>query len=811
MKIALLTANKGTPLTKEYTLDEGGNLVKHPYPNIGKFSSLEYDVANLKEFMSVLRTATKHNACLLKGLPILQLNNESRRGSHNPLEPTQWICLDIDGDTTDVTVQGFLKRIGLSGIGYVLQHSCSAGMDGNTALRCHVFMLLDKPVSPALLKAWLIKLNLETPELNEQLQLTASARGLKYILDVTTCQNDKLLYIQPPVLGPGVETSFKGARFQLIGVKAWAKSINTLNAFDGINPASVNAVKIKAVDRLREAAGHPKHKERTKTLHDVLVCANPAETIVTGVLESSEFIRLNLNGGSSWAYWHPANCVDIIYSFKDELPALASVLVPEYYTEYKQRLAAEETEYMAQEVVEDDEIEGLLYLAFLDSLSDTYFYGTHNTKTYETNLHATNKRLVVTDFWIQNQIPPRDFIPQWEYDFRPDRPSIDVTAQFLNRWQPSVYEKAFMEQKTPKMPKHIGHVIRHVLGNDDEIYEHFLNWLACIIQYKMRTETAFLIHGRPGTGKGFLFSHILTPILGADYTDNRQLKDFANRFRSSAPRKFITMVDEADVDNMLKRDRDDAVATLKHQITEDRVHFEDKHITSKLVYNFANYLIASNRIVPLIIEEYDRRFNIAPRQENKLKINHVFKVAVEAELQAFMNYLMSRDANRQTARTVIDNSVKAKLMTQHLTSLSEVGTALKHGDLEYFISELPFKPPRDLFVLERLVEYEDIIARILHYEGRPFKHPRDQLQLMCEFVEPTTPKKGKFSAFLRKEAGLMITPMHVRGASTRGLAIEWDITEEARNGWAAYLKRNAKALERTTHLADLEQAGHTTH
>ena len=445
MKIALLTAANATPLTKRYTLDESGNLVKHPYPHVAKFSSLEYDVADLKEFMAVMRTATKHNACLLKGVPIRKLNNESRRGSHNPVALTQWICLDIDGDATGASVTDFLTRLGLENIEYILQHRCSAAVDGNTTLRCHVIMLLDQPTAPAILKAWLIKMNLEAEQLNRQLQLTASARGLKYILDVTTCQNDKLLYIQPPVLGEGVESSFKGARFQLVTGKksGWSKRIVTSSILDGLNPASVNAAKKQNIDHLRETAGFPKQKERTKNVGDTLVVANPAETVVTGILDGGEFIRLNLNGGTSWAYWHPVNSCEIIYSFKDELPALASALVPEYYSAYKGKLAEEEEEFMQQEVVEDNDVEGRLYLAFLDTLPDMYYYGTHNTKTNETNLCSTQKRIVLTDFWIQNDIEPRDFVPQWKYAFRPKEGPIDIEGQFLNRWQPTEYERNY--------------------------------------------------------------------------------------------------------------------------------------------------------------------------------------------------------------------------------------------------------------------------------------------------------------------------------------------------------------------------------
>lgn len=811
MNITLLTASDSTPLTKKFTLDERGRLVKHPYPHVGKFSSKDYQVHDLKGFMSVLRAAPKTNACLLKGVVTRTLDNESRRDSHDATEPTGWICLDVDGDASGQSVDKFLENIGLGDVEYILQASCSAGIGGKSDLRCHVFMLLDEEVEPSLLKSWLTKLNLETGSLVEQLQLTASARGLKYVLDVSTCQNDKLLYILPPVLGEGVESAFKGNRFTLVTKGKAVQCIDTSSVLGRIKPASVNALKQQHIAKLRKDAGFPTAKERSKPMGGHSVCQNPEAAQVTGTLDCGEFIRLNLNGGSSWAYWHPYDNVEIIYSFKDETAVLAKNLIPEYHAEYQGSLDAEHDELIQREVIEDPHNSNIKHLAFTDKATDKHYYGTHDEVSLKTEVFSTNKRQVVQDFWANFGLEQKDFIPLWNYEFRPTQKALDEEAQFLNRWYPSSYERDAEQPGAykDKVPPQIKKVLLHVFNNDVEIYNHFLNWLACILQFKMRTETAFLIHGCPGTGKGFLFSKILSPILGRDFTDNRNLRDFANRFRSSAPDKFITMVDEADVDGMSKQELDQVISNFKHQITEERVHYELKHVDSQLLYNYANYLIASNRIIPLVIEEGDRRFNISPRQEKKLKMNDAVAQLVKEELQDFTNYLMAYPADKAVARRVIDNEVKRDLITQHLSSLSEAASALKHGDLEYFTNRLPFKTSSlvadEHGKLGLIHQYETIIALILHYGDQAFQHPRDHLITLCAFVERSTPHDGKFDTFLRKAANLKMKNITPQGDMTQGLAIKWTITDYARQSWEAYLKRFPMSADHIKKLGNLSK------
>jgi hypothetical protein len=47
-----------------------------------------------------------------------------------------------------------------------------------------------------------------------------------------------------------------------------------------------------------------------------------------------------------------------------------------------------------------------------------------------------------------------------------------------------------------------------------QVADHFLNWLAFILQHRDRTKTAWVLHGVPGTGKGLLTNDILRPIFG---------------------------------------------------------------------------------------------------------------------------------------------------------------------------------------------------------------------------------------------------------------------------------------------------------
>ena len=149
MKIFCLEASQ--PITKSYEL-VGEDVVKTPYPNVYELTSHEYDVDGLDSFKDVVLSHADEGHCLLKGMLHRQLVRESRAGSTNSLDKTEWICLDLDGVTGFGTVDMFLHAIGCGDTSYILQWSSSHGLDGFATLRCHIFMMLSAPHNPEYLK-----------------------------------------------------------------------------------------------------------------------------------------------------------------------------------------------------------------------------------------------------------------------------------------------------------------------------------------------------------------------------------------------------------------------------------------------------------------------------------------------------------------------------------------------------------------------------------------------------------------------------------------------------------------------------------
>lgn len=218
MELHFLGSSDGTPLTKKFELKPDSTIEKTPYPFVKNFDSYTENLRSLSEVADSIAQHAKMNHCLLKGKLTKELNNQSRAGSTDPNTPTDWVCFDLDGVKGFRTIPAFLKALGLSGEPYIRQYSASAGITSDPAddvLNAHIFMQLDKPERPAKIKQWLMAKNLTVPELREQLTLTASKVALRWPLDITVCQNDKLIFIAPPILEGGLTDPYRGKRIKL--------------------------------------------------------------------------------------------------------------------------------------------------------------------------------------------------------------------------------------------------------------------------------------------------------------------------------------------------------------------------------------------------------------------------------------------------------------------------------------------------------------------------------------------------------------------------------------------------------------------
>jgi len=198
------------PLSKEISINRQEKLEKKPYPMVKNFNSHIEVVKDISEFGQVVEFHAAKGHCLLKGHLDRQLFKESRAGHTCSDKPTDFVFLDADG--ISVPPDELLRILGLEDADPYIQYSSSSGVirEKDHGIidppmdRYHIFLLLERPTKPGILKLQLKHWNLNIPILRNQITLNKANTALRYPLDITVCQNDKLIYIARPICHEGV-------------------------------------------------------------------------------------------------------------------------------------------------------------------------------------------------------------------------------------------------------------------------------------------------------------------------------------------------------------------------------------------------------------------------------------------------------------------------------------------------------------------------------------------------------------------------------------------------------------------------------
>ena len=495
MNIIFLEAS--VPLTKTYTKATHGGVTKTPYPFVWEFTSHDEQCKSLSELEHLLKKHSALGHCALKGMTSRPLVRESRAGSTDTNSTTEWIVLDLDGlpetidlttpsgnsQSTPLTIDLFLREMGLEDVSYIVQWSASYGIE-NQRLRAHVFMLLDKAYSAPLLKQWLIQKNHEVPLLHGSMGLTKTGNSISWPLDISACQNDKLIYIAPPMLKGIKDPMGKTPRISLVKRKFDRLSLSTT-----VSSSSKNKeLNHKRIADLREEAGLPARKITYKMHGNTEVMLKPDECIITEMKTERGFVYFNLNGGDSWAYYHPENAPDYILNFKGEPAYLTKELLPDYW----QQLTGSNSSTRTSS-------NGMTYLAFLDRTSGIYWRGTYDAAADVLDITPAKNETQLRHFAKQYGVPMGDFVPEWDLTFDPnDMVRVDVQNRRVNKFHPTTYMLNASTKMPKAIPKTIFKVMDNALGNDPTTLEHFVNWLATIVQTRDRTRTAWVLHGTQG-------------------------------------------------------------------------------------------------------------------------------------------------------------------------------------------------------------------------------------------------------------------------------------------------------------------------
>lgn len=737
MIITFLSAKKA--LAKEITKDGS-----KPYPLVKDFTSHEEEITvdkkGLNKLFRALCSRAASGTCMLKGPLKRPLKDESRAGMSNRTAPTELLVLDIDGlhalPTTDI--KDMAQRIVLQlpsifhDVSYIAQASASLGLKKDT-VSLHLFFLMDMPVYPKTLKDYLRNLNYECQFLAEQITLSANGQSLSCVLDPSVADNSKLIYIAPPKF-TGVKDPYPNGRF--IKVDRSKPVLSISSSLIGVNPEKVHTLGLQIKDNLRKKNNLPKRTSKLSTVsvagetHEVL--QNPDKMTIQISRVSEPYVNCNVNGGDSGGYYFLLTNPHYMYNFKGEPIWEIEKADADFYRSIFDIFADKiDTDTKKKPVV------------LRDFYTDTFYNGVYDeTKQQFDNdypLTPTNKNSL-NDFLKSHGRAPMDYIPDARVVFDPssdDGINLDTVPYSVNLFRKTSYmlkPEENVKELTYGTAIEIANVapnfyklVMHILGDGKPEFEHFINWLAYIYQNKRKAMTAWIFTGVPGTGKGLFVHKILKPLFGEQQTPMRSLENIEEQFNLYMRTAMFLVVDEfrmADAGSVGKM-----ADKLKHQITEPTLTIRAMRTNQIELPSYTNFIFLTNRADAVKIEESDRRYNVAPRQETKLEVAHKDLLTqldqLEHELYIIAGILQRFAVDARMAHTALENDAKKEMKEVSMSILEEFANAIRIRNLEYFteVLDIPLTNTFDAGGISTAQRYiKDWLARSDEVQVIPLAH-----------------------------------------------------------------------------------------
>ena len=782
MTIKLTFLSASTPLTKRIVKNKDGSLTKHGYPHVANFTSTTTPVKTLKDMYVAIMEAMSDPAkpCLLKGTIQHALENESRAKSTSSNSITRWLCLDLDRAPFSSSEE-FMAAIQMHDISYIVQYSSSYKLDPkDKTLSAHIFVTLDQTMQPGQIKAWLMYLNFNTPVLRSSITLTNSAgSGLHYPLDITTCQNDKLLYIAEPAFVNMTSPVKAEARVKMV-----KKEFDNLpTARMAMQPLdALNKDKRELWNKLRIDAGLPTCNVKVKQQGEYTVQTGIGEVSAYEVIDDGgEYIRYNLahlNGsmGDSGAYWHARTNFELLHSFKGEDSMVMKEVMPGRYAELTRELQGD-----LASVSED----GDAMIAFRNSEDSDYYSALWNASEHTLWLRKVKNKDALNEWVMSHGRSPGPFVPTWEIHFDPqDDVVVDLENKKINTF---ILPKLIREHEKAKGKwDHIKLLIDHAFGYNEACVEHFMNHLAVIFQLRHKPGTAWVLHGTEGTGKGMLVNVVLRGILGS-YVAIKPAGQLEDKFNEWLAQALIAFVDEIEADALMQKSTE---GDLRNMITEPTLSIRRMQTAAREIPNYTMLIFSSNRPQPVRIPKGDRRYNVADFQgvtlatmlETEMKMTpSQFIVKLKAELAAFTHYIMERKADVTLASKVVQTEARSLIQELSVTSVDETAIAITTGDFEKLHSFMPDEK------LMQETNNQNMAARGYAMLLRKWSEEavsrvtRDELFIIFEHCVGGIPESAnKFTSYLRHHS---IHTKRLRvddGSLAYGIEVKWRMSVKER-------------------------------
>jgi len=713
MQLTFLEAANGQRLSKRHCPKNGFT----PYPHVKSVTSHEHNIpldnTGLAMLERLILDEGNKGHCLLKGDLKRPLTNESRAGKTNRVAYSNLLVLDIDGITLPdhtnlktydaIAVSKLAKTVlrelppALQDCSFIAQASSSLGLKGDK-VSLHIFMLLEHAMPAKAVKLWLQAANFESELFASQLGLSSNGHSLKFPLDASVADNSKLIFIAPPTFEDGTHDPFSSPADRVVRVSGITETLDLASLMSDISPEVVHQKSNAHKNKLRVQRGFNAKKERltiaTVDNKSEEILENPDRMSIQITDDTNPpYIRCNVNGGDSNAYYFKLEDPTYMFNFKGEPIWSIEKADPDFY------------KTLFDHYQEEMEKEGRA--TFPVVLRD-YDTDTHYNGIFDPNLNQFTEQFPlvpcaassIEGFMRSHGRSKPDFIPDGKVVFDPasNSDSVNLTnvPYYINMFRKTEYmlDRAYHEQlsmgdahKIASSCPLIYKLLTHILGGQSLEVEHFTNWLAYIFQTKRKAMTAWVLQGVPGTGKGIFYTKVLRPLFGVEHVPMRALQNIEEQFNLYMRQALFLVVDEfhmasANAGTMKIADK------LKNAITENTMTIRAMRSNQVEMPNFTNFIFLTNRMDAVKIEEGDRRYNIAPRQEQKLE--HVYPEVIDGiddistELHKFAALLRNYNVNKQLVRTPIANNAKAQMAQVTMSVMEEFFAAVRNNNLNFF-------------------------------------------------------------------------------------------------------------------------------
>lgn len=789
MEIVFLQAHKS--LNKVYS-SQGAET----YPLVKNFTSYHPDIGSLQSYADAIREHASKGHCLYKGLLKQRLENESRKDKTDTLADTRTLILDVDGLTVDVpglkgrftaeklraVAESVVSQIPkLANVSYVACASSSCGLVDSVRMHLHFF--LDGYVAPKALKEWLKSVNLDF--FNDKLRMTPHGKTVKWVIDPCLAENSRIVYIAPPEFKDGIENPFSSADERVIYVQKSTELAPLSADIKAVDPEVVSQKTDEVLKRLCKEKGIKLERATYTTLGNVPVINNPNRMSMRYAYHNDKFCYYNVGPtGDSNAYYVFLDNPTVVHNFKGEDPFLFQVADPDTYKEhlerFKDRKPTDGSKFSAQPLV------------FLEQ-GNSFLLALYSPKERAIVVEESTNDKSKAELWFNHYgraLPEQ--IPLGERRFDPTSNEvfvIDEASQYtyVNSFRPTEYMRKQYQAPIPEVGYNnawmlqflcptIYKIIAHMLAYDDQTICHFLNWFAYIFQNRKKPETCWVLQGTQGTGKGAFYRNVCRPLWGENYAFEKQLQNFEDDKNGWERYALLVLIDEVNMKTL--KDGKKTEATLKNLITDDERTIRAMRQEQVQMKSYMSVIMSTNDLNALNIPDNDRRYNVAPRQEARLRDafpefvydrEHV-DALLASETDNLAAFLSTFKVNVPQAFIALENKAKNDAREAGKTSSEAFFSAVRSGDLDYFTGVLEAKEV-DQTLIVVAAKCRTIVTNWLVScnEHRQVFVENEELRLLYHLIEGTKELTSNKFGRLAKSYGIGAE----RSNNKRGVHVNW--------------------------------------